>query len=271
MFTNYYKKDHSKCIETKTNISNSDKRHKQLAILSKSKDLFKILASNWLLLNCLIQPTHNLILLALWMLKKHLLNNLFNREDKLIDQFSYFIYFYFITTSHSCFFSQGNSNSLNTIQISSGLVGINSLNEGLIAVLMFSATYASTFFWFFCTLENVCRFKTRSLIEASKNEAKKERFVCFIFFSKLKCFLLKIFKINSRFDEKEENVSYVFTYLQFLFVNSLIALYSLSSFMQREHLFVWSVFAPKLIYQLAHSSVYLFLAILACFIFTCQS
>ena len=29
------------------------------------------------------------------------------------------------------------------------------------------------------------------------------------------------------------------------------ALYSISAFMQREHLFVWSVFAPKLIYQMA--------------------
>ena len=35
-------------------------------------------------------------------------------------------------------------------------------------------------------------------------------------------------------------------------IASIAVFYSLSAFLQRQHLFVWSVFAPKLIYQLAH-------------------
>ena len=40
--------------------------------------------------------------------------------------------------------------------------------------------------------------------------------------------------------------------LKALSVTAIILLYSLSSFIQRQHLFVWSVFAPKLIYNLAY-------------------
>jgi hypothetical protein len=32
----------------------------------------------------------------------------------------------------------------------------------------------------------------------------------------------------------------------------ICTVYSVSSFLQRHHLFVWSVFAPRLIYQLFH-------------------
>ena len=35
-------------------------------------------------------------------------------------------------------------------------------------------------------------------------------------------------------------------------ISMILTFYSLSAFLQRQHLFVWSVFAPKLIYQLTH-------------------
>ena len=139
-----------------------DASPKEKLILSnwvKIEELFQILAKNWILLNCLIQPAHNLILVVLWNLKSVLLkfilrqisSNGFSKLPKesndFLDLKNYFYLFYIIM--QSCYFTQGNSNSLNTIQISSGMVGINYINEPLIVLLLLSATYSSHVYWFF--------------------------------------------------------------------------------------------------------------------------
>ncbi len=54
-----------------------------------------------------------------------------------------------------CYFSQGNSNSLNTIQVSTGLVGLNETNMFISGFLMFSATYSSNIYWFLISMKHL--------------------------------------------------------------------------------------------------------------------
>ena len=142
---------------------------KQATKLKKLRAIVHVMAKNWILFNCLIQPTHNLILIAFWCYKRHFLNDLIT-ESSLVAKLNSLLYFYFFTTSNSCFFSQGNSNSFNTVQVSSGLVGINELNEVVVGILLLCATYSSTIFWFLCTVENLIMLKIASFSEDSKKE-----------------------------------------------------------------------------------------------------
>jgi ethanolaminephosphotransferase len=153
------------------------------------------LAHSWLLLQCLIQPGHNLIVLSLWNLKAFLLA----RQVSSVESF----YFFYII-SNACHFTLGNSNSLSTIPIQSGFVGVNEMSELTVAALLLSATFASTVYWFLLRPKWTGGF---ILMEAT-----------------------------------------------------VVLVYTTSSFLQKEHLFVWSVFAPKLIYLLF--SVVLKLALL---------
>jgi hypothetical protein len=107
------------------------------------------------MLNALIQPTHNLLILCAFFLKKCFLRNLiFDSSFKIYSKLNLiFIFYFYICVSQAGFFSQGNSNSLNTIQISSGFVGINKLNEAIVALLLFGSTYASKIYWLFNTAE----------------------------------------------------------------------------------------------------------------------
>lgn len=50
------------------------------------------------------------------------------------------------------------------------------------------------------------------------------------------------------------------------FLAIIILAYTFSSYLQREHLFVWSVFAPKLIYQLGYFTCELILIHFALFL-----
>jgi len=123
------------------------------------------------LLNCLIQPAHNIIVIAIWTIKKSFFKKCLTKnetdknekkdlhgkyDDKWRRKFTLneIILFYFII-SQSCYFTQGNSNSLNTIPIQSGLVGVNYLNELIVALLITSATYSANIFWHFAFIEFV--------------------------------------------------------------------------------------------------------------------
>lgn len=125
--------------------------------------------------------------------------------------------FFYHFIGWSCYFAQGNSNSLNTIQISSGLVGINELNQILICILLISVTYSSNIYWFLIMCKNVILFEKEQKIEVSCDNLQ-EKFLGFTALIDMSC----------------------------------LSLYSVNAYFQKEHLFVWSVFAPKLIYMLSY-------------------
>ena len=129
-------------------------------------DIFDILAKYWLLFNCLIHPTHNLIVLALWQFKEYILhkyiNHIYNAFNEEKSRFHYNIMFFYLIINQSCYFTQGNSNSLNTIQVASGFVGINEMNMFIVGLLLTSATYSSNIYWWLISVKHL------SLIGISK-------------------------------------------------------------------------------------------------------
>ncbi len=126
--------------------------------------LLESLGNYWLLFNCLIQPTSNLIVVALWQVKENLLANILTlvRPNSLLENTNKTAFFYLIV-NQMCFFSQGNSNSLNTLQVSSGLVGINQINMFVSGFLMFCSTYSSHFYWCTITVKHLIHEKTSGI------------------------------------------------------------------------------------------------------------
>ena len=138
------------------NIRRTSARHKIPGIFM----LLEAIGNYWLLFNCLIQPTSNLLVFALWQVKESLLANIlaFVRPGSLLENTSKSVFFYIIVRQ-MCFFSQGNSNSLNTLQVSSGLVGLNEMNMLVSGLLMLCATYSSNFYWCTITLKHLIHEK----------------------------------------------------------------------------------------------------------------
>ncbi len=115
---------------------------------------FGFIANHWLLLNCLIHPTQNLIVLAIWQTKEFILKRYLIMICSELKETICIMCFYFVI-SQSCYFSQGNSNSLNTVQVSSGFVGINEMNIVIVGILLISATYSSSIYWFLCSVRHL--------------------------------------------------------------------------------------------------------------------
>lgn len=133
----------------------------------KCGHFFRALSIGWLQLNCLIQPTHNLMVVFMWALKTSLLTG--RRREFFAQGTSQdvFIYFYYVV-ANAAYFTLGNSNSLNTIPIQSGFVGINRLNEPLVALLLVASTFSSTVYWFLLQAENL----THQVVDCKKNRKK---------------------------------------------------------------------------------------------------
>lgn len=112
------------------------------------KRFLQVTINVWILLNLLIQPTHNTIVISLWVLLRSCLAHV-----GFISPLDSIDFFYVIAKSG--YFSLGNSNNLNTIQVHSGMVGINELNEPIVAVLLFSSTFSSIVFWLLHIAENL--------------------------------------------------------------------------------------------------------------------
>ena len=100
-----------------------------------------MLANSFLMLNCLVQPSHNLLVILVWQLLERTV-----RSSSAYATRTQLVVFYFVAAK-ACFFSQGNTNSLNTVPIASGLVGFNRVNEPLVALLIVCATYAANIYW----------------------------------------------------------------------------------------------------------------------------
>jgi hypothetical protein len=168
---------------------------RQLKSLIKMSLTIIMLLKYWLYLNFLLQSSHNLIVLTIWSFMNTLLErtmlintNAFNGHQqywceyenknneyrnmsknilrKSICSTNSFAFFYFYL-ANSCYFAQGNSNSLNTIQISSGLVGLNSVDDLsskiTVAILMLCVTYASNVFWFLSRVNHIILTELNSL------------------------------------------------------------------------------------------------------------
>lgn len=124
------------------------------------------------------------------------------------------------------FFYQGNSNMLSTIDIASGYVGLTEYHEILVGLLIYCHTYAGLIFW-------LIRYVCCVLVHMSKDTLNTLQQIPFSLGGLLCC----------RF--------------------FAVAVYLVTVLFLRYHLFIWSVFAPKFLYEVFHSAV---IILFACFV-----
>ncbi|KAH3675516.1 hypothetical protein WICMUC_002605 [Wickerhamomyces mucosus] len=125
-----------------------------------------------------------------------------------------YITFASIILQNFTFFSFGQTNSLNTIDLSNAYNGIESYDMITVGLLTFVSNFGGSLYWLFGSL---------SIIFENKDNLK----------------IIKYHVIKSRF------ISNILFY-------SIVTLFTTGScFTQRYHLFIWTVFSPKLLYSIS--------------------
>lgn len=109
------------------------------------------------------------------------------------------------------YFQLGNSNSLSSIDISAGFVGLDFYFAPLHGLLMLVHLYAGPVFWFL------------SFLRGCRHGRSKEKWQLCNAFLLIRFFML------------------------------MVSFFSCT--LQRHHLFVWTVFAPKIFYEASHTVV----------------
>ncbi|XP_055348353.1 GPI ethanolamine phosphate transferase 2-like [Paramacrobiotus metropolitanus] len=163
------------------------------------------------LITILVRP-HNVVLVTGLMVKERFIRIVL-KDLEIPNRLICLIYH---SEAWCSWFALGNSNSISTIDVSAGFVGINFYFAPLHAVLILLHTYCGPIFWLlsFCCFfslnkqPRICDWKTVHLGLGIRS-----------------CFGLMAF---------------------------------LSCTVQRYHLFVWTVFAPKILYESVHSVAFCF-------------
>ncbi|CAO3638657.1 unnamed protein product [Mucor hiemalis] len=137
--------------------------------------------------------------------------------------------------SHSAFFMTGHSNSIASVDLSNAYIGVKEYDTVLIGALTFCSNWSASIWWSiagWALIENVEKLPemTRSSMDNKQNEE------------------LSI---------KEETQPWL-TYLvsQSSVFSLVLVVLSISVTILREHLFIWTVFSPKYLYQVSWSVLY---------------
>ncbi|XP_022102881.1 GPI ethanolamine phosphate transferase 2-like isoform X2 [Acanthaster planci] len=119
-----------------------------------------------------------------------------------------------IWMGQAAFFAQGNSNSIATVDISAGYIGMSSYIHAIAGLLTAISTYAGPILWLVRLLIYITEHHHNSFLSAIE-------------------------------------VSYTLAISRAL----PLAIYTVLVTLQRYHLFVWSVFSPKLLYQTMNTCI----------------
>ncbi|KAB7493847.1 GPI ethanolamine phosphate transferase 2 [Armadillidium nasatum] len=183
------------------------------------------------LLFLLLQKPENVLVTSLSLLHMHLIIPLLIQNWESLGLTRMQVYIIALWIGQASFFIHGNSNSLSTVQINAGFVGVSSYRPVLHGILIACHTFGSKFLVLLHTLVVILTRK-RDILRL---------YMC------IRCWWM----------------------LQLL----TLTVYVINVTLQRHHLFIWSVFAPKLLYEecnflclmILTVIVYLFIKITNCF------
>lgn len=192
--------------------------------MNSSKLTIKIIIV-WLLLTQLIGRNHNIPLIAATLLQENFLHKILwiNRFESVFRICCYLL------MSMGSFFYLGNSNSLSTIDVYSGYVGLLSYQPIIVGILITCNTYSTVVLWI---LLMIYRMQIFNPCKSAQISSAQEIFHSFVILLMYKIFVL--------------------------------AVYCIVMFIMKHHLFFLSVFAPKLFYEVCH----VILIMIFTFIFT---
>lgn len=140
-----------------------------------------------------------------------------------IDKITVIVNLFSICMQGLSFFSLGNTNLLATVDLSNSYNGLESYNIYIVALLTFFSTFAGPIFWSLFSLQ---------IFEKVFSAFKKKSYV--------KTYVSFTFDKYSLIEQKiQANLFFYCLSALFLF---------LTCFSLRYHLFIWTVFSPKLLY-----------------------
>ncbi|XP_041357687.1 GPI ethanolamine phosphate transferase 2-like [Gigantopelta aegis] len=128
-----------------------------------------------------------------------------------------FLLLYCMWMGEAAFFFQGNSNSLTSVDVTAGYAGLVDYQPLLIGLLMFAATYAGPVFWLLSFFKYINTLLMDQHLETYKQRLKS-------------CY---------------RNATHTLLLTQTL----TLVVYTVMVTIERYHLFVWTVFSPKLLYE----------------------
>ncbi|XP_061192522.1 GPI ethanolamine phosphate transferase 2-like [Saccostrea echinata] len=183
----------------------------------------EICLTTWTLLHLTLLRPHNIILVALMTVQQAILH-----QSKLVLSSSAAAVYY-LWMGRAAFFLQGNSNSIATVDVGAGYVGLRDYDAVPIAILLSLATYAGPIYWFLAFLAK-----------------------------------LNSFKLSKR-DLRDVYYTVVLT------CGFPVVVYSGFVVIERYHLFVWTVFLPKLLYFGMDLVIYSSLSLTLLFLYYLQT
>lgn len=182
----------------------------------------------WVLLCLLLHVPQNVPMFSLVILLEKAVNDLL-AELPLTTTYRALLYLWF---GMCCHFHQGNSNKLSTVNVSAGYVGVGSYNPLLVGLLMTAYTYSGLVFWLLMFWK---RFAQPQESDLKQGLGRARLLACCTF-------LLAKFATT--------------------------AWYLVLMVVQRYHLFILTVFSPKLVYEVVHAMVVLLVTFVAAVLLT---
>ncbi|CAI5744204.1 unnamed protein product [Peronospora destructor] len=188
----------------------------------------------WLLVS-LLQRNNNYPTLCLLCLQMELVTKLLEHEQNSgIQHSGVVVAGLALWLSQAAFFALGNSHLVTTIDISQSYHGLSSYSQSLVGALTFVSVFSgqlvcfvNLFHW--CNIIASTETSTKLSIQNSPCSTNTRWTVCLV----------------------------ILTYQTLRF-----AVYTVVVFLMRFHLFIWSVFAPKMLYEFAHVATSLVLVIM---------
>ncbi|XP_043281141.1 GPI ethanolamine phosphate transferase 2 [Venturia canescens] len=177
-----------------------------------ASQFFLAVLESWILISSILHRPHNVILLPMQILVSRVMHDIV-RANKSGEDIILYVYLWM---GNVFYFYQGNSNSLATIDVAAGFVGMETYQPLMAGIFLSINTYSAPVLAYLILIY-------RSTVS-----------------EKSKCYMRKILSINRR--------CALWRFLP-------LAIYSIIVTIQRFHLFVWTVFSPKVLYEAMYCGV----------------
>ncbi|KAK7508127.1 hypothetical protein BaRGS_00000366 [Batillaria attramentaria] len=198
----------------KDNVSSHASSQSSVRVaLSGLSEFLEGLQAFWLCLMCLLLRPHNTALVAMLSVLERLVCGYVLRSVKLRPVC---LLLYCMALGQAFFFFQGNSNSVSTVDVAAGYTALQDYQPVLIGIQMCFSTYAGVIFWLISCLK----------------------------------YVLLVLPSDASVDHQWLADAHTDMAITLLLTRALpLAVYTTLVTFMRYHLFVWTVFSPKLLYE----------------------
>lgn len=196
------------------------------------------------LISALTHKPHNIFLVGAQILTCRMVNEschrLFSGSFKTVNVYAQCIAHYWV--GRQFFFYQGNSNSLASIDLNAGYIGLQSFDFVSVGILLTINTFSGPILSILLLAYNIYQCQSDATNQSHKT-----------------------YRRGAAIDGITSELNHVLRIIPVLF-GFPFAVYSICALAFRNHIFVWTVFSPKLLYEFYHLCLMVVLWFLLCFV-----